>query len=272
MTRFSRHPFLASITVLCAMTAFMLTFFTGVVSAENSSKLKKTTSLSSIEESDNKTDHNKTAKTEINLKLDTELKKFSYTIGMEIGDSLKPMPAKLDIDMVCLGIRDILLGSKKRIDSAEAHSIKTKQFKKMKEETDKKMNQAGKLNKVEGEKFLAENIKKEGIKSTNTGLQYEIIKAGEGPTPKAESVVEVHYEGTLLDGEVFDSSYKRGETIEFPLNRVIKGWTEGLQLMNKGAKFKFYIPADLAYGERGAPPKIGPDATLIFIVELINFK
>ncbi len=123
-----------------------------------------------------------------------------------------------------------------------------------------------------GKQFLAENAKKEGVKSTDSGLQYEVLKEGEGKSPKATDTVLVHYRGTLLDGTEFDSSYKRNEPIEFPLNRVIPGWTEGVQLMKEGAKYKFFIPSELAYGSSGAGGSIGPDETLIFEVELLKVK
>ena len=126
--------------------------------------------------------------------------------------------------------------------------------------------------KKEGEKFLAENAKREGVKVTPSGLQYEVLEATLGQKPKATDTVKVHYEGTLIDGTIFDSSYKRGESIEFPLNGVIKGWTEGLQLMSIGSKFKFFIPYQLAYGERGAGGSIPPYAALIFTVELLGIK
>ena len=126
--------------------------------------------------------------------------------------------------------------------------------------------------KEEGEKFLAENAKREGVKVTESGLQYEVLEATIGQKPKATDSVRVHYEGTLIDGTVFDSSYKRGESIAFPLNGVIKGWTEGLQLMSVGSKYKLYIPYELGYGERGAGQSIPPYATLIFTVELLEIK
>jgi len=123
-----------------------------------------------------------------------------------------------------------------------------------------------------GQQFLQENAKKEGVKTTASGLQYEVLTPGTGKSPKATDVVLVHYKGTLLDGTEFDSSYKRGEPIEFPLNQVIKGWTEGVQLMKEGAKYRFYIPSNLAYGSRGAGGAIGPDETLIFDVELLKVR
>ena len=126
--------------------------------------------------------------------------------------------------------------------------------------------------KAAGEKFLAENAKREGVKTTESGLQYEVLEATLGQKPKATDTVRVHYEGTLIDGTVFDSSYKRGESIAFPLNGVIKGWTEGLQLMSVGSKYKFFIPYQLAYGERGAGGSIPPYAALIFTVELLGIE
>jgi FKBP-type peptidyl-prolyl cis-trans isomerase FklB len=127
-------------------------------------------------------------------------------------------------------------------------------------------------NKAEGEKFLADNKKKEGIKTTASGLQYKVIKDGTGKTPKATDTVSTHYRGTLISGKEFDSSYKRGEPAEFPVNGVIKGWTEALQLMKEGAKWQLFIPSELAYGERGAGQDIGPNSTLIFDIELLSVK
>lgn len=125
---------------------------------------------------------------------------------------------------------------------------------------------------AKGEKFLEDNAKKEGVTVTPSGLQYKVITPGTGKSPKATDTVEVHYEGTLIDGTVFDSSYRRKESIEFPLNRVIAGWTEGVQLMQEGSKYRFYIPSKLAYGPRGAGRDIGPNEALIFDVELIKVK
>jgi FKBP-type peptidyl-prolyl cis-trans isomerase FkpA len=146
--------------------------------------------------------------------------------------------------------------------------FQTEMITKMVEERTKKAAE----NKEAGAKFLAENKTKEGVKTTESGLQYIVEKEGEGENPAAEDTVEVHYRGTLLDGTEFDSSYKRGEPVKFPLNRVIKGWTEGVQLMKKGAKYKFFIPSDLAYGDTGAGETIAPGSTLIFEVELLSIE
>jgi FKBP-type peptidyl-prolyl cis-trans isomerase FklB len=127
-------------------------------------------------------------------------------------------------------------------------------------------------NIVKGKEYLAENGKRKEVKTTATGLQYEVLKEGTGASPKATSTVEVHYKGTLIDGTEFDSSYKRGQTISFPLNRVIPGWTEGLQLMKEGGKGRLVIPSNLAYGAAGAPPVIGPNETLVFEIELVKVK
>ena len=144
-------------------------------------------------------------------------------------------------------------------------------YEEVKQGIDYVMNLSAKA-KEEGEKFLAENAKREGVKVTASGLQYEVLEATLGQKPKATDTVKVHYEGTLIDGTVFDSSYKRGESISFPLNGVIKGWTEGLQLMSVGSKYKFFIPYQLAYGESGAGASIPPYAALIFTVELLGIE
>jgi FKBP-type peptidyl-prolyl cis-trans isomerase FkpA len=141
-----------------------------------------------------------------------------------------------------------------------------------KKEMEGKMAEAGTKSKKVGEDFLAGNKSKEGVKTTPSGLQYKVLKEGKGAKPKATDVVKVHYRGTLVDGTEFDSSYKRGEPIEFPLNGVIKGWTEGVQLMTPGSKYQFFIPSELAYGEEGRPPTIPGNSALIFEVELIEVK
>jgi len=206
------------------------------------------------------------------VSLDGEQAKLSYAIGMDIGRSLNGLNKELDKAALMDAIGASLDGEKLRLSAKEADKIKRDFFQKRATKQAEERKTAAEKNKAEGEKFLAENAKKEGVHVTPSGLQYEVLKMGDGKKPVATDKVKVHYKGTLLDGTVFDSSYKRGQPISFPLNGVIKGWIEGLQLMPVGSKFKFYIPADLAYGERGAGAAIAPDSTLVFEVELLGIE
>lgn len=191
--------------------------------------------------------------------------KVSYALGMSIGHQLQQMNATdLNIDDFAQAITDVFNGDAKLSD-AEAQAAVQDFF-------SRKAEEQAKAAKAEGENFLAENAKKEGVKTLPSGLQYKVLREGDGRKPSATDKVECHYEGTLINGEVFDSSYRRGETATFGLNQVIKGWTEGLQLMQEGAKYRFFIPYDLAYGEHGAGQSIPPYAALIFDVELIKVK
>jgi FKBP-type peptidyl-prolyl cis-trans isomerase len=194
-----------------------------------------------------------------------EVKKLSYMVGLDVGKSMKQMPTKVDVDTVAAGMADAYAGGTDIYSDAEVMSFKQDYFKRMQ----KKESEA---NIAAGKKFLEENKKKKGVTVTASGLQYEVVKQGNGATPKATDTVKVHYKGTLLDGTEFDSSYKRGQPASFPVNGVIKGWTEALQLMKVGDTFKLVIPADLAYGERGAGGMIGPNATLVFEVELLGVE
>ena len=192
--------------------------------------------------------------------------KFSYGLGMGIGQNLLSMGVKdMSIEDFVKGISDVLSGNKTELTHSEAQKVVNEHFQKLAEE-------AYAVNRNAGEKFLAENAKKEGVTTLPSGLQYEVIKEGNGKKPSATDRVQCHYEGTLIDGTVFDSSYKRGESITFGLNQVIKGWTEGLQLMSIGSKYKLYLPYQLAYGERGAGANIPPYAALIFTVELLGIE
>lgn len=191
--------------------------------------------------------------------------KVSYALGMSIGHQLQQMNATdLNIDDFAQAITDVFNGDAKLSD-AEAQAAVQDFF-------SRKAEEQAKAAKAEGENFLVENAKKEGVKTLPSGLQYKVLREGDGRKPSATDKVECHYEGTLINGEVFDSSYRRGETATFGLNQVIKGWTEGLQLMQEGAKYRFFIPYNLAYGEHGAGQSIPPYAALIFDVELIKVK
>jgi FKBP-type peptidyl-prolyl cis-trans isomerase FklB len=192
--------------------------------------------------------------------------KISYALGLSMGQNLMGSGVeKLNYQDLAVGIEDVLTHAQPKISYQEAQQVLNTFF----QELEQKIAGAA---KADGEKFLAENAKREGVKVTESGLQYEILEPSLGQKPKATDTVRVHYEGTLIDGTVFDSSYKRGESISFPLNGVIKGWTEGLQLMSIGSKYKFFIPYQLAYGERGAGQSIPPYAALIFTVELLGIE
>ncbi len=192
--------------------------------------------------------------------------KISYALGLSMGQNLMGSGVEsLNYQDLAAGIEDVLTHTQPKITYQEAQQVLNTFF----QELEQKIAGAA---KADGEKFLAENAKREGVKVTPSGLQYEILEPSLGQKPKATDTVRVHYEGTLIDGTVFDSSYKRGESISFPLNGVIKGWTEGLQLMSIGSKYKFFIPYQLAYGERGAGQSIPPYAALIFTVELLGIE
>ena len=190
--------------------------------------------------------------------------KFSYGLGMGIGQNLLSMGVQdMNVEDFVKGLKDVLTGAKPEMSHSEAQTVVNEHFRKLAEE-------AYTQNKASGEAFLAENAKKEGVTVLPSGLQYEVITAGNGKKPSATDRVQCHYEGTLIDGTIFDSSIKRGEPAVFGVNQVIKGWVEALQLMQEGAKWRLYIPYDMAYGEHGAGEMIPPYSALVFDVELIK--
>lgn len=198
--------------------------------------------------------------------------KVSYSIGLDIGSTLKRQLIDVNAETLNRGIQDGLTGAKALMTDEQMKETMATFQKDMMAKQAAAKKEAGAKNATEGKKYLEENKAKDGMKTTADGLQYKVEKEGTGPNPKETDTVKVNYRGTTIDGKEFDSSYKRGEPATFPVNRVIKGWTEALQLMKVGAKYKLFIPAGLAYGERGAGADIGPDSTLIFDVELLGIE
>ncbi len=197
--------------------------------------------------------------------------KLSYALGLGIGQQLAQMGAKdLNVNDFAQSIRDVLDGSELKMSHREAQQIVQQYFAQQEEKLNKERMAQGKVHKEAGEKYLAENGKKADVVTLPSGLQYQVLREGNGKKPTARDSVKCHYEGFLIDGTVFDSSVQRGEPAVFGLQQVIAGWTEGLQLMQEGAKYRFFIPYKLAYGEGGAGQMIPPFATLIFDVELIE--
>ena len=197
--------------------------------------------------------------------------KVSYALGIGIGHQLANMGgSSLNIDDFAQAVKDVLAGNELKIKSSEAQQIVQAFFAEQEQKINKQRQEAGKMAKEAGEKYLAENAKKDGVITLPSGLQYQVLKEGNGKKPSAKDSVKCHYEGFLIDGTVFDSSVQRGEPAVFGLQQVIAGWTEGLQLMQEGAKYRFFIPYRLAYGEGGAGAQIPPFAALIFDVELIQ--
>jgi len=205
--------------------------------------------------------------------LKTKEQKASYVIGIQLGTQLMISKDDIDLDAMKLGMQDIFGGKKPKLSNEEMKiAIKAFQESKKKRELSM-MKKFSSHNKSEGQNFLNENKKKKGVVTLKSGLQYKVLKSGDGKvSPKLTDKVVTHYHGTLINGTVFDSSYERGEAVSFPVNAVIKGWSEALQKMKVGDKWQLVVPSHLAYGEQGAPPSIGPDATLIFDVELLKIN
>ncbi len=209
--------------------------------------------------------------TALATELETDAQKMGYIIGMDIGSSLRQQGTELDLAAVYDAIKAVYNGEELAMTPEEAATIRQSFTAKRRAEAENEREGLAATNAAEGDKFLLENHSKEGVQITDSGLQYKVIDLGDGPKPTATDKVKVHYRGTLLNGEEFDSSYARGEPISFQLDRVIPGWTEGVQLMSVGSKFMFYIPSNLAYGPDGGGP-IGPNATLIFQIELLGIE
>ncbi len=199
-----------------------------------------------------------------------EKDKVSYSVGYQVGGDFKRQGVDLNPDLMVKGVQDAMSGAKPLMTQQEMNETLADLKKKIVAEQQRQNKEAAGKNLSEGKVFLAENAKKKGVKTLPSGLQYKVIEKGAGASPKKTDSVTVHYKGTLIDGTEFDSSYKRGKPATFRVDRVIAGWTEALQLMKPGAKWQLFIPPDLAYGERGAGPRIGPNSTLIFEVELIK--
>lgn len=207
------------------------------------------------------------------VNLDSENAKVSYAIGFNMGQNVRNIKDAIELAVLMQGIKDGFTGDDKaQLPTADIPKILREFQMKRRKVLEQQRKELGEKNKTEGPAFLAENAKKDGVVTTKSGLQYMVLKEGTGAVPKATDNVKVHYRGTLIDGTEFDSSYKRGEPAGFPLNRVIAAWTEGLQLMKVGAKYRFFAPANLAYGERGRGMQIGPHAVLIFDVELLSIE
>ncbi len=198
----------------------------------------------------------------------TEEERIGYSLGIMVGRQLQQDISDLDVDSFSSALKDLYQGNTPRLNDEEIEQILTQLQQKMAAEAQQKEAAAAEENLAKGEKFLAANAKKKGVKVTDSGLQYKIVKQGKGKKPAATDSVQVHYEGKLIDDTVFDSSYARGEPVSFKVNQVIAGWQEALQLMPEGSEWEVYIPANLAYGPAGAGGSIGPNETLVFKVEL----
>jgi FKBP-type peptidyl-prolyl cis-trans isomerase FklB len=216
------------------------------------------------------------AKSAAAVPLKTRKEKFSYALGMNIGtgysQGLKKQSVEVDWNLLAQGLKDAAAGSKTRLTQEEAQAVLNEVQTEVKKQQQEKTQQAAAANKTEGEAFLAANKSKDGVVTLPSGLQYKILTAGTGPKPTASDSVKCNYRGTLINGTEFDSSYKRGQPATFAVGQVIKAWTEALQLMPVGSKWQLFVPSSLAYGERGAGAEIGPNATLIFEVELLSIE
>lgn len=204
------------------------------------------------------------------VELETPEERLSYTIGMDMGQSLAAQDMPLDIDILIEALRSSYLGQETLLTREQADAEREQFIRQRQQSLEQQRVEDARINREEGEAFLAANAGRDGVQVTESGLQYRVIEEGDGARPAASDQVTVHYSGRLINGVEFDSSRARGEPATFGLGQVIPGWTEGLQLMREGGRYEFFIPSDLAYGEQGRPGPIGPNSTLIFDVELIE--
>ena len=198
--------------------------------------------------------------------------KASYSIGINIGKNMKMQSEDIDPEFLIMGIRDAFSGNPLKLTEEERTEALNQFQQEMKMKAEIQIKEIAIKNQKEGERFLAENKKKKGVVTLKSGLQYKVLTKGKGDSPKLTDTVKTHYRGTLIDGTEFDSSYSRGEPTSFPVNGVVRGWTEALQLMKVGSKWQLFIPPDMAYGNRGAGPNIGPNSTLVFEIELLSIE
>ena len=205
-------------------------------------------------------------------KLGDEKQKLGYSVGYQVGGDFRRQGLEIDPELVVRGVLDAQAGAEPQMTPGEMRETLTELKQQAAAAATQQREEQAVKNRAEGEAFLAENAKREGVSTLPSGLQYQVLSKGEGDPPGATDTVTVHYRGTLIDGTEFDSSYGRGEPATFPLDRVIPGWTEGLQLMRPGAKYRLFVPPELAYGERGGSSKIGPNSTLVFEVELLSVQ
>jgi len=240
--------------------------------AQQSPAAKPQTSTTKAQQTPAKTGQASAAKSQNVLVLKTQKDKFSYALGMNVGASLHRQSVPVDPAILLRGLKDALAGGKMLLTEDEARAVMMAVQTDVRMKQQQQMQQAEQANLKEGEAFLAANKSKDGVVTLPSGLQYKILQQGTGPMPTANDSVVCNYRGTLINGKEFDSSYKRGQPATFPVSGVIKGWTEALQLMPVGSKWQLFIPAALAYGDRGAGADIGPGATLIFEVELLSIE
>ena len=269
-----RKPFIALPTILMAVVVLL-----GIAVAQQSTTKSQaapaktqSTAPAKTQTPPASTTETPAAKSETPSPFGTQKDKVSYALGMNIAASLRRQPIEINPDVLAQGLKDGMAGGKTLMTEDEARATLTQLQAEMQTKQAEKMRLATENNKKEGEAFLAANKTKEGVVTLPSGLQYKILKAGTGPKPTASDTVVCNYRGTLINGTEFDSSYKRGEPATFPVGGVIKGWTEALQLMPVGSKWQLFIPPDMAYGTRGAGGDIGPNATLIFEVELLSIQ